>query len=121
MICHVEVCPPMTSNNVSDKPGRIAVAILSAVRRLSPDRSRKLTFSQIYMELLTRSARVCPIVDCVLAVDVLAREGLLISERLLEVDPSFPYTQHIISGLTDVGAASLDEREAASARSRCFG
>lgn len=121
LICHVEVCPPMTSDNVSDKPGRIDVAILSAVRRLSPDRSRKLTFGQIYMELLKRSARVCPIVDCVLAVDVLAREGLLISERLLEVDPSFPYTQHIISGLTDVGVASLDEREAPSARSRCCG
>ncbi|CAM3239056.1 hypothetical protein BZK31_12720 [Pseudomonas floridensis] len=104
----------------SGEAGRVDVAILRVVRRLSPDRSRKLTFGQIYMELLRTSARVCSIVDCVQAVDVLASEGLLISERVLDVDPSFPYTQHIISGLTDIGAASLDERETLLVRSRQY-
>lgn len=111
----------MTSDSFKSESERIDVALLSVVSRLSPDRTRRLTFGQIYMELLKRSPRVCPLIECVLAVNVLASEGLLISERVLEVDPSFPYTQHLISGLSDVGAASLDEREAPSARSRCFG
>nr|WP_259640672.1 hypothetical protein [Pseudomonas viridiflava] len=99
--------PNMISENVSLASDRIDVAILSVVRRFSSDRSRRLTFGQIYMEVLKRSAHVFPIIECVNAVDVLVREGLLISERTLDVDQSFPYTQHIISGLTEVGAASL--------------
>lgn len=76
-------------------------------------KSRKITFGQIYMELLRAVPRMPPIAQCVEAVDVLVKEGLLTSERVLASDPGFPYTQHIISGLTDIGSASLDSKEEA--------
>ncbi|KPB71592.1 Uncharacterized protein ABJ99_0781 [Pseudomonas syringae pv. cilantro] len=40
----------------------------------------------------------------------MVREGLLTSAQVLEPDLSFPYPQHIISGLTEIGAASLADQ-----------
>lgn len=98
------------------------MSILKSVRRLSPDRSRKLTFGQIYMQLIQLQTSVPSIAHCVQAVDVLVTEGLLISERVLDEHPDFPYTQHIISGLTDIGAASLmSEEEVAAGGSMSVG
>lgn len=87
----------------------IDLAVLKSVRLLNRVRSRKLTFGQIYMQLLRSQAHTPSIAQCVVAVDVLVREGLLVSERVLEQDPAFPYVQHIISGLTEIGAASLGD------------
>lgn len=86
---------------------RVDLAVLTAVRALNLAGSRKLTFGQIYTRLIRSQARVPTIRECVLAVDVLVKEGLLVSERVLDEDPAFPYTQHIISGLTEIGAALL--------------
>jgi hypothetical protein len=89
----------------------LELAVLRSVQALSDNESRKLTFGQIYMELV----RICPsvpsIAQCVMAVDVLVREGLIVSEKVLDADPRFPYTQHLITGLTEVGAASLSSLE----------
>ena len=85
----------------------IDIAILNAVRLLTRDGQRKLTFGQIYMHLVGCLQSIPPIARCVEAVDVLVSEGLLTSERVLEDDPTFPYLQHIISGLTEVGEACL--------------
>ncbi|KUG42879.1 hypothetical protein [Pseudomonas savastanoi] len=38
-------------------------------------------------------------------IDTLVKEGLLISGAVLPCDASFPYVQHIIFGLTEVGEA----------------
>ncbi|WP_243247757.1 hypothetical protein [Pseudomonas maioricensis] len=89
------------------------MAILKAVWLLLSEvkpgvgKARQLTCGQIYMQLVRRQPSVPSIVRCVLAIDVLVNEGLLVSERVLEEDPAFPYTQHIIRGLTEIGAASL--------------
>lgn len=89
----------------------LELAVLRSVQVLSDDESRKLTFGQIYMQLV----RICPsvpsIAQCVMAVDVLVREGLILSEKVLDADPRFPYTQHLITGLTEVGTASLSSLE----------
>jgi hypothetical protein len=90
----------------------VDLAILKAVSLLSEGKPgggkpRKLTCGQIYMQLVRRQPSFPSIVRCVLAIDVLVNEGLLVSERILDADPAFPYTQHIISGLTEIGAASL--------------
>lgn len=85
----------------------IDIAILNAVRLLTRDGQRKLTFGQIFMHLVGCLQSIPPIARCVEAVDALVSEGLLTSERVLEDDPTFPYVQHIISGLTEVGEASL--------------
>jgi hypothetical protein len=66
-----------------------------------------MTFGQIYMQLVRSQQSIPPIAQCVVTVDVLVKEGLLVSERVLDEDPAFPYIQHIISGLTDIGAACL--------------
>ncbi|MCI3946061.1 hypothetical protein K0038_03111 [Pseudomonas syringae] len=44
----------------------------------------------------------------------MVREGLLTSAKVLEHDLSFPYPQHLISGLTEMGAASLTGSEEAA-------
>ena len=98
-------------------PLAVDLAILKAVWLLSEGKPgggkpRKLTCGQIYMQLVRRQPSVPSIVRCVLAIDVLVNEGLLVSERLLDADPAFPYTQHIISGLTEIGAASLMVKDA---------
>lgn len=85
----------------------IDIAILKAVLLLTRNGQRKLTFGQIYMHLVGCLQSIPPIARCVVAVDVLVSEGLLTSERILEDDPTFPFAQHIISGLTEVGEASL--------------
>lgn len=95
-------------------PLALDLAILKAVWLLSEERpgGRKLTCGQIYMQLVRRQPSVPSIVRCVLAIDVLVNEGLLVSERVLDADPAFPYTQQIISGLTEIGAASLMAKDA---------
>jgi hypothetical protein len=85
----------------------VDLAVLTAVRVLNLAGARKLTFGQIYTRLIRSQTRVPTITECVVAVDVLVKEGLLVSERVLDEDPAFPYTQHIISGLTEIGAALL--------------
>lgn len=85
----------------------VDLAVLGAVRVLNDEGATKLTFGQIYTRLIRDHARIPAIADCVVAVDVLVKEGLLVSERVLDEDPAFPYTQHIISGLTEIGAALL--------------
>jgi hypothetical protein len=84
------------------------LALLKTVRALNKKEVRKLTFGQIYMHLLRAHQQVPPIPQCVLAVNTLVMEGLLVSARVLDEDPAFPYTQHIISGLTEVAIASLE-------------
>ena len=91
----------------TDAQYAVDIAVLKAVRVLNLAGARKLTFGQIYNRLIHSQARVPPIVECVVAVDVLVREGLLVSVRVLDEDPAFPYVQHIISGLTEIGAAVL--------------
>ncbi|RMO66700.1 hypothetical protein ALQ37_101820 [Pseudomonas syringae pv. aptata] len=96
---------------VSDGKQRVDLAVLSIVGRLCFSKPQKLTFGQIYRELVRAYSSAPAIHVCVATVDTLVREGLLISTRVLEPDQSFPYTQHIISGLTEIGAAySLAER-----------
>ncbi len=84
------------------------LALLKTVRALNRKEARRLTFGQIYMQLLRAHPHVPSIAHCVVAVDALVMEGLLVSARVLEQDPAFPYTQHIISGLTEVAVASLE-------------
>ncbi len=91
----------------AERKHAIDLAVLKTVQRLNHVQPRKLTFGQIYMQMLRTRTRIPPITQCVEAVDALVKEGLLVSERILDEDPAFPYTQHIISGLTEIGAASL--------------
>lgn len=98
-------------------PLAVDLAILKAVRLLSEgkpckEKPRRLTCGQIYMQLVRCQPSVPSIVRCVMAINMLVNEGLLVSERVLDADPAFPYTQHIISGLTEIGAASLMARDA---------
>lgn len=102
-------------------PLAVDLAILNAVWLLSESKrgggnSRKLTCGQIYMQMVRGQPSFPSIVRCVIAIDGLVKEGLLVSERVLDEDPAFPYTQHIISGLTEVGAASLVAKRAISTR-----
>ena len=92
---------------VSDEKQRLDLAVLHIVSRLCFSKPQKLTFGQIYRELVRAYSSAPAIHVCVATVDTLVGEGLLISTRVLEPDQSFPYTQHIISGLTEIGAASL--------------
>lgn len=99
------------SSELTD-PLEVDLAILKAVWLLSDGKQRggaprKLTCGQIYMQLVRGQPNFPSIVRCVLAIDVLVKEGLLVSERVLDEDPAFPYTQHIIRGLTEIGSASL--------------
>lgn len=89
----------------------IELAILKTVLALSEGGSRRITFGQIYMHLLRLRSSVPSITRCVESVDGLVKEGLLVSARILDQDPDFPYTQHIISRLTDVGLASVAEND----------
>jgi hypothetical protein len=43
-------------------------------------------------------------------IDELVKEGLLVSAAVLEHDISFPYVQHIVLGVTETGAAVLEDR-----------
>lgn len=83
------------------------LAILKTVHALCEKGSRRITFGQIYMHLLRLRSSIPSITRCVETVDELVKEGLLVSERILDQDPDFPYTQHIIGGLTEIGLASL--------------
>ncbi|PBP94137.1 hypothetical protein CCL17_24970 [Pseudomonas congelans] len=105
---------------VSDGKQRVDLAVLSIVGRLCFSKPQKLTFGQIYRELVRASSSAPAIHACVETVDTLVREGLLISTRVLEPDQSFPYTQHIISGLTEIGAASLRGCEEPRVVTRCM-
>ncbi|QQQ53077.1 hypothetical protein JJQ97_10730 [Pseudomonas syringae] len=104
---------------VSDGKQRVDLAVLSIVGRLCFSKPQKLTFGQIYRELVRAYSSAPAIHVCVATVDTLVREGLLISTRVLEPDQSFPYTQHIISGLTEIGAASLRVCEEPRVVTRC--
>ncbi|RMO81541.1 hypothetical protein ALQ33_101383 [Pseudomonas syringae pv. philadelphi] len=95
---------------VSHQNLRIDLAILRVVRRLCSNQPRKLTFGQIYTELIRCHSVPPAIPACVTTVDTMVREGLLTSAQVLEPDLSFPYPQHIISGLTEIGAASLADQ-----------
>ncbi len=101
---------------VSHENPRIDLAILKIVRRLCSSKPRKLTFGQIYMELVRACASLPAIPVCVMTVDTMVREGLLTSAKVLEPDLSFPFTQHLISGLTEIGAASLADQRVTSSR-----
>lgn len=89
----------------------VDLAILRTVRLLSEGPSRRVTCGQIYLELARFNPHLPPVAHCAVAVDVLVREGLLVSERVLGEDPGFPYPQHLIIGLSEMGAASLDALE----------
>ncbi|KAA8698087.1 hypothetical protein F4W67_01075 [Pseudomonas caricapapayae] len=108
----------LKANAVSDENPRVDLAVLSIVKRLCVSKPQKLTFGQIYRELVRAHSRAPAIHVCVTTVDTLVREGLLISAKVLEADQSFPYTQHIISGLTEIGAASLAGCEDALSKPR---
>ncbi|MDU8431268.1 hypothetical protein RYA99_22255 [Pseudomonas syringae pv. actinidifoliorum] len=101
---------------VSNEYNRIERVVLTAVKRLCGGQRRKLTFGQIYRELVRSQSSVPAIGVCVTTVDTLVREGLLTSIKTLEPDRSFPYTQHLISGLTEIGAASLMDTGAGGTR-----
>ena len=102
-------CAPVRVAN--DDRHTLDLALLKVVRALLDDGARKLTFGQIYMSLIRARPCIPPITQCVVAVDKLVNEGLLVSERMLDEDPAFPFTQHIISGLTEVAIASLQSKE----------
>ncbi|OUM08071.1 hypothetical protein BW686_08645 [Pseudomonas syringae] len=93
---------------------RTDLAILKVVRRLCSSQPRKLTFGQIFRELVRCHSSLPAIDVCVARVDTMVREGLLTSAKVLEHDLSFPYPQHLISGLTEMGAASLTGSEEAA-------
>lgn len=102
----------------NDDSKTLDLAVLKTVRSLTFGRARKLTFGQIYMELVRVRPHPPSLAQCVVAVDGLVREGLLVSERLLDVDPAFPSTRYIISGLSEIGAASLSFNEEMHHRQR---
>lgn len=88
-------------------PYCIDLNILKAVRALAGTGLRAMTCGQIYMQLVRTAQPLPPIERCVVAIDSLVKEGLIVSKKVLDVDPAFPYTQHVIAGLTEVGAACL--------------
>ncbi|WP_122259913.1 hypothetical protein [Pseudomonas syringae] len=92
---------------VSDSNRVIELAILGAVNNLNALQARTLTFGQIYMELVRTQTDFPTIKECVAIVNVLVAEGLIVSKGILEHDPGFPYTQHLIGGVTEVGVAAL--------------
>ncbi|WP_439851762.1 hypothetical protein [Pseudomonas syringae] len=106
----------LKAGEVSHEHQRIDLAILRIVRRLCSGRPRKLTFGQIYIELVRACTSLPAIPVCVTTVDTMVREGLLTSAKVLEPDLSFPYTQHLISGLTEIGAASLADQRVTCSR-----
>ncbi len=83
------------------------LAILNVVNKLNSPGVRALTFGQIYLALICAGSKVPSITECVLIVNTLVEEGLVISKKAFEPDPGFPYTLHLISGLTEMGAAVL--------------
>ncbi len=88
------------------------LAVLEIVRSSNFIRPRKLTSGQLYMALIRLQSDVPAIERFMAMIDELVKEGLLISAMVLDHDPSFPYTQHIILGLTEPGEAALEERSA---------
>lgn len=86
----------------------IELAILDVISKLNTSKARILTFGNIYMELVRTHKNIPSIKDCVIIVNAMVAESLLVSDRTLEHDPSFPYTQHLISGLTEIGVAALE-------------
>ncbi|AVE03793.1 hypothetical protein CYL20_04240 [Pseudomonas palleroniana] len=85
----------------------LELAILGVIYELNSDQSRTLTFGQIYMALLRAHSNISPISECVVVVNLLVTEGLIVSRKVLDHDRAFPYTQHLIGGLTEVGVAAL--------------
>ncbi|WP_054085592.1 MULTISPECIES: hypothetical protein [Pseudomonas syringae group] len=86
------------------------LAVLEIVQSSNFVCPRKLTSGQLYMALIRLKSDV-PVVGSFMAmIDELVKEGLLISAAVLDHDPSFPCVQHIILGLTEIGAAALQER-----------
>jgi hypothetical protein len=97
--------------NTNSAERGLELSVLKTVRELNHNRTRKLTFGQIYMKLIQLHACVPSIAQCLQTVDELVKEGLLVSEKMLDKHLDFPYPQHLISGLTDIGAASLMSEE----------
>ncbi|KPW59938.1 Uncharacterized protein ALO80_04415 [Pseudomonas caricapapayae] len=83
-------------------------AVLEIVHSANLARCRKLTSGQLYLGLVRVLPTVPAIGDFMAIIDGLVKEGLLISGAVLPYDPSFPYVQHIILGLTEPGEAALD-------------
>ncbi|KTB78849.1 hypothetical protein [Pseudomonas syringae] len=88
------------------------LAVLEIVRSSNFIRPRKLTSGQLYMALIRLQSDVPSIESFMAMIDELVKEGLLISATVLDHDASFPYTQHIILGLTEIGEAALEESSA---------
>ncbi|WP_205929145.1 hypothetical protein [Pseudomonas viridiflava] len=86
----------------------LELAILSVISELTADQNRTLTFGQIYMALIRAYSDIPSITECVVIVDVLVSEGLIFSKRVLDYDPAFPYVQHLIGGVAEVGVAASD-------------
>ncbi|SDX58456.1 hypothetical protein SAMN05444064_11113 [Pseudomonas syringae] len=86
------------------------LAVLEIVQSSNFVRPRKLTSGQLYFALIRLQSEVPVIGIFMEMIDELVKEGLLISAAVLDHDPSFPYVQHIILGLTEIGDAALRER-----------
>ncbi|RMR62802.1 hypothetical protein ALP83_03745 [Pseudomonas syringae pv. actinidiae] len=83
------------------------LAVLEIVSNAHFFRPGKMTSGQLYLNLIRLQPAVPAIGEFMEMIDHLVKEGLLISGAILPCDASFPYVQHIIFGLTDVGEAAL--------------
>lgn len=88
------------------------LAVLEIVRSAHFIRPRKLTSGQLYLALIRLQSEVPAIGTFMEMIDDLVKEGLLVSAAVLDHDVSFPYVQHIISGLTEIGEAALEVQSA---------
>ncbi|QVX16391.1 hypothetical protein DB356_17600 [Pseudomonas congelans] len=95
----------MGFNNFSDE-----LAVLEIVRSANFVRPGKLTSGQIYLALIRLQSDVPAAGEFMAMIDELVKEGLLVSAAVLEHDISFPYVQHIVLGVTETGAAVLEDR-----------
>ncbi|AAY38568.1 hypothetical protein ACQJ22_23990 [Pseudomonas fragariae (ex Marin et al. 2024)] len=95
----------MGFNNFSDE-----LAVLEIVRSANFVRPGKLTSGQIYLALIRLQSDVPAAGDFMAMIDELVKEGLLVSAAVLDHDISFPYVQHIVLGVTETGAAVLEDR-----------
>ncbi|MCF5165484.1 hypothetical protein GIW45_15740 [Pseudomonas congelans] len=93
----------MGFNNFSDE-----LEVLEIVRSANFVRPGKLTSGQIYLALIRLQSDVPAAGEFMAMIDELVKEGLLVSAAVLEHDISFPYVQHIVLGVTETGAAVLE-------------
>ncbi|EFW79517.1 hypothetical protein ALP26_01182 [Pseudomonas savastanoi pv. glycinea] len=90
----------MSNHHFSDE-----LAVLEIVDSAHFFRPGKMTSGQLCLSLIRLQPAVPAIGEFMEMIDHLVKEGLLISGAVLPCDASFPYVQHIIFGLTEVGKA----------------